>query len=623
MQFPSFTTCLPLLLLLLAITGAAAGSNEVEEWFFSHCPRSSKCGDLEVRFPLRLNTSQAVCGLEGLVLSCSADQAYLTLRPSLSLKVTAIDYSYQLITIDTSGFWPPCPLRDLRSTNLSNEFFSVDGIRISLINCSKEFKFDPQNDSIARPGDCFNGSDRFVYVVGEMVSLDLLPSDCVVIATGGEIGYGLNSYSFRPFQSFVDAYFAGSKTRLQWSYSEMSSRCSLCESNGNHCGLDHASNSTFCFGSGNTHSSLVKLIAGLAAGVLVIVMILGFTFFFISRKAKKRRELRMKVEMFLASYKTTKPARYTYAGIKKITNRFKYKLGEGGFGSVYKGELPNGIPVAVKMLEETKSEGDDFINEVGTIGRIHHINIVRLLGFCSEGTRRALVYEFMPNESLEKYIFSRDANGNRLFGMDKLLCIAIGIARGVEYLHQGCDQRILHFDIKPHNILLDYDFNPKISDFGLAKLCSRDQSIVTMTAIRGTMGYIAPEIYSRNFGTVSYKSDVYSFGMLLLEMVGGRKNIDPLVDNQSAIYLPEWVYEQLIGGHSFQAAIEMMNNEEEIVRKLVIVALWCIQWNPNDRPTMTRVVQMLIGSLESLEIPPRPFVSSSDQDEDETSFKGL
>ncbi|KAH7658596.1 Glycerophosphodiester phosphodiesterase protein [Dioscorea alata] len=364
-------------------------TNEAEEWFFSHCPRSSKCDDLEVRFPLRLNTS---------------------------LAVTAIDYSYQLITIDT---------------NLSNEFFSVDGIRISLINCSKEFKFDPQNDSIARPGDCFNGSDRFVYVVGEWVSLDLLPSDCVVIATGGEIGYGLNSYSFRPFQSFVDAYFAGSKTRLQWSYSEMSSRCSLCESNGNHCGLDHASNSTFCFGYGNTHSSLVKLIAGLAAGVLVIVMILGFTFFFISRKAKRRRELRMKVEMFRASYKTTKPARYTYAGIKKITNRFKYKLGEGGFGSVYKGELRNGIPVAVKMLEETKSEGDDFINEVGTFGRIHHINIVRLLGFCSEGTRCALVYEFMPNESLEKYIFSRDANGNRLFGMDKLLGIAIGIARGL------------------------------------------------------------------------------------------------------------------------------------------------------------------------------------------------
>ncbi|KAM0932986.1 putative wall-associated receptor kinase, galacturonan-binding domain-containing protein [Dioscorea sansibarensis] len=289
MPFPSFTTCPPLLLFLLAITGAAAaagGSNEAEEWLFNHCPRSTKCGDLEIRFPLRLNTSPAVCGLEGLVLSCSADQAHLTLRPSLSFKVIAIDYSYQLVTIDTSGFWPPCPLRDLRSTNLSNGFFSLEGTSISLINCSKEFKFDAQNDRIARPGDCFNGDDRFVYVVDEWVAMDLLPSDCVVIATGGEIGYAL-SYSSRSFQSFVDSYFAGSKTWVQWSYSEMSSSCSHCERNGNHCGLDHARNSTFCFGSGNAHGSLVKVILGLAAGVLVIVMILGFTFLFISRKAKR------------------------------------------------------------------------------------------------------------------------------------------------------------------------------------------------------------------------------------------------------------------------------------------------------------------------------------------------
>ncbi|XP_039143265.1 rust resistance kinase Lr10-like [Dioscorea cayenensis subsp. rotundata] len=181
----------------------------------------------------------------------------------------------------------------------------------------------------------------------------------------------------------------------------------------------------------------------------------------------------------------------------------------------------------------------------------------------------------------------------------------------VEYLHQGCNQRILHFDSKPHNILLDYEFNPKISDFGLAKLCSRDQSIVTMTAVRGTRGYIAPEIYPRNFGTVSYKSDVHSFGMLVLERVGGRKNIDPSVEKTDEIYFPEWVYEQLIGEQNFHVAIDVMNNEEETMRKLVIVALWCIQWSPTDRPTMTRVVQMLIGSLESLELPPRPFVSSS------------
>jgi serine/threonine protein kinase len=134
---------------------------------------------------------------------------------------------------------------------------------------------------------------------------------------------------------------------------------------------------------------------------------------------------------------------------------------------------------AVKMLISSKGNGEEFINEMGTMGRIHHVNVVRLVGFCADGFRRALVYEFLPNDSLEKFISSVDLN--YFLGWDKLQDIALGIAKGIEYLHQGCNQRILHFDIKPHNVLLDHNFNPKISDFGLAKLCSKDQSAVSMT----------------------------------------------------------------------------------------------------------------------------------------------
>ncbi|XP_048558649.1 rust resistance kinase Lr10-like [Triticum urartu] len=233
------------------------------------------------------------------------------------------------------------------------------------------------------------------------------------------------------------------------------------------------------------------------------------TALYLSLKTRYNREIHLKVEMFLNTHGKSKTTRYTFAEVKKMARRFKVNLGRGGYGSVYKGELPNGVPVAVKMLENSIGEGQEFINEVATIGLIHHTNIVRLLGYCYEGTRRALIYEFMPNESLEKYIFSRDSNiFQTLLVPEKMLDIALGIARGMEYLHQGCNQRILHFDIKPHNILLDYNFNPKISDFGLAKLCARDQSIITLTAARGTMGYIAPELYSRNFGGISHKSDV-------------------------------------------------------------------------------------------------------------------
>lgn len=326
--------------------------------------------------------------------------------------------------------------------------------------------------------------------------------------------------------------------------------------------------------------------------------------------------MRLKIESFLATYQNTKPTRYSYSEIKKITARFRYKLGRGGFGTVYKGELPNGIPVAVKVIEIENSGGEEFINEVATIGRIHHVNIVRLLGFCSQGTMLALIYEFMPNASLEKFIFSDESPSSSggfrpKLNVAQLQQIAVGIAQGIEYLHQGCNQRILHFDIKPHNILLDHGFVPKISDFGFAKLCSRDQSMIPMTVARGTMGYIAPEMYSRNFGAASGKSDVYSFGMLLMEMVSGRKNADPSIENQSAVYFPEWVYERLVRGGDLDSVLEVRGDEEEIAKKLIVVALWCVQWSPVDRPSMTKVVQMLLGEFTGLEMPPKPFVSSS------------
>ncbi|BAS70100.1 Os01g0117500 [Oryza sativa Japonica Group] len=370
---------------------------------------------------------------------------------------------------------------------------------------------------------------------------------------------------------------------------------------------------------GIKHSACVEVLSlnpyttGTTSSVaaFVVLLLMVATALYLSLKTRYNEEIHLKVEMFLKTYGTSKPTRYTFSEVKKIARRFKVKVGQGGFGSVYRGELPNGVPVAVKMLENSEGEGDEFINEVATIGRIHHANIVRLLGFCSEGTRRALIYEYMPNDSLEKYVFSHDSDTSQeVLVPSKMLDIAIGIARGMEYLHQGCNQRILHFDIKPNNILLDYNFSPKISDFGLAKLCARDQSIVTLTAARGTMGYIAPELYSRNFGEISYKSDVYSFGMLVLEMVSGRRNSDPSVESQNVVYFPEWIYEQVNSGQDLALGREMTQEEKETVRQLAIVALWCIQWNPKNRPSMTKVVNMLTGRLQNLQVPPKPFLST-------------
>ncbi|KAL9167298.1 hypothetical protein ABFS82_05G086600 [Erythranthe guttata] len=334
----------------------------------------------------------------------------------------------------------------------------------------------------------------------------------------------------------------------------------------------------------------------------------------------RRRHLSMfdVIEGFLQSNTNLKTIRYTYSDMKKITKGFREKLGQGGYGSVYKGKLRSGHDVAVKVLAKPSSNGQDFINEVATIGRIHHVNVVKLVGYCAERSKRALVYDFMPNGSLEKYIFNKE-KGNSL-NLKRKYEIAIGVARGIEYLHRGCDIQILHFDIKPHNILLDENFTPKISDFGLAKFYSTDNTTVTLTAVRGTIGYVAPELMNRSIGGVSYKADVYSFGMLLMEMLGLNRGTGPNIENKSSQYFPCWIYDHLNKGEDIEIGNVYENNDDEekeddddgkkMRRKMTIVGLWCIQMSPTDRPSMSDVLKMLEGEDENMMIPPQPSQSS-------------
>ncbi|CAA2975954.1 LEAF RUST 10 DISEASE-RESISTANCE LOCUS RECEPTOR-LIKE PROTEIN KINASE-like [Olea europaea subsp. europaea] len=212
-------------------------------------------------------------------------------------------------------------------------------------------------------------------------------------------------------------------------------------------------------------------------GVPAFVVVLFSTILFIFNRRKFVLNLKRKtqnhkdIELFLKNNENLAPRRYNYFDIKKMTKSFSDSLGEGGFARVYSGKLSDGRLVAVKILKESKDNGEEFINEVASISKTSHINIVTLLGFCFEGSKRALIYEFMPNGSLEKFICNNSFIAECHLGWEKLFQIAVSVAQGIEYLHQGCNTRILHFDIKPHNILLDKDFNPRILDFGLARLC--------------------------------------------------------------------------------------------------------------------------------------------------------
>ncbi|XP_057798673.1 probable receptor-like protein kinase At5g20050 [Salvia miltiorrhiza] len=331
-------------------------------------------------------------------------------------------------------------------------------------------------------------------------------------------------------------------------------------------------------------------------------------------KKFRRRHLSIynRIESFLRSDNKLLPIRYSYSDIRKMTRGFHDKLGDGGYGSVYKGKLRSGHDVAVKLLGKSGGNGQDFMNEIATIGRIHHVNVVNLVGYCAHGSKRALVYDFMPNGSLEKYIFNRDKITS--LNWDRKFEIAVGVARGIEYLHRGCDVQILHFDIKPHNILLDDSFIPKISDFGLAKFCSIDKKAVTMTAARGTIGYVAPELISRSIGAVSYKADVYSFGMLLMEMAGLNRDLSGN-NGGSSQHFPYWIYDSFEQGKNIEIVKLTDENDDndvtrKLVRKMAIVALWCIQMSPNDRPSMNKVLEMLEADVERLHIPVHPSQST-------------
>ncbi|XP_074308289.1 LEAF RUST 10 DISEASE-RESISTANCE LOCUS RECEPTOR-LIKE PROTEIN KINASE-like 2.4 [Silene latifolia] len=427
---------------------------------------------------------------------------------------------------------------------------------------------------------------------------------------------------------------------LKWNAND--GLCRECVRSGGQCGHDFKSNKFFCFctdeskcpfpGSINKGRriagiSLTKLNVALigcfsVTGIcLIILLVIFFRRRYSSKDRVDRRERRTNVETFLRGHGSSGPKRYTYNDLKKITNSFKDKLGEGGYGSVYKGILQNGTPVAVKMLHKSKEEGAEFINEVASIGNTNHVNVVKLFGFCYEGNRRGLVYEFMANGSLEKFLYTGDNSDNHhhSLGWETLFEIAIGVARGLEYLHRGCNTRILHFDIKPHNILLDENFCPKISDFGLSKSCPQKDSIISMSEARGTIGYIAPEVFLKSFGGVSYKSDVYSYGMLVLEMVGCRRKVEVEGEVSSEQAFPEWIYEQL------EASIEngLIHEEMEMQRKMIVVSLWCVKTNPSRRPPMSKVVEMLEGTPESLQVPRAASLSMSLQSQHRADGGGI
>ncbi|XP_056171991.1 cysteine-rich receptor-like protein kinase 10 [Syzygium oleosum] len=348
------------------------------------------------------------------------------------------------------------------------------------------------------------------------------------------------------------------------------------------------------------------IIVAVAVAVGVGVVLLFLARFIKWRKATKTYEVVQGYQSGLSDITNAESLQYDLATIKAATDNFSHqnKLGEGGFGEVFLGRLPNGLQIAMKRLSQGSGQGaEEFKNEVILVAKLQHRNLVRLLGFCLEGEEKLLVYEFVPNKSLDYILF--DPKKSRQLDWSRRYKIVHGIARGLLYLHGESQLRIIHRDLKVSNILLDGEMNPKIADFGMARIFGVDQTQANTNKIVGTYGYMAPE-YGMH-GQFSVKSDVYSFGVLLLELISGKRNSFFYQADEGEV-LASYAWKNWRDNMPLEVldpAIGDSYSRNEVLRCLHI-GLLCVQEDPVDRPTMANIVLMLNSYSVTLVLPQQP-----------------
>ncbi|KAG6392296.1 hypothetical protein SASPL_146511 [Salvia splendens] len=356
---------------------------------------------------------------------------------------------------------------------------------------------------------------------------------------------------------------------------------------------------------GKKDDNTTKVIIIIVVPVAVALIVVAFAIVFVIRRRRKQNKAYDAAEN-VDGISTVESLQYPFSTIKAATNDFSNhnKLGQGGFGTVYKGELPIGQEIAVKRLSKDSGQGDiEFKNEVLLLAKLQHRNLVRLLGFSLEGMEKLLVYEFVQNSSLDNFIFVRHSH----LDWDTRYKIIGGIARGILYLHEDSRLKIIHRDLKASNILLDSEMRPKIADFGMARLFRQDETQGNTSRVVGTYGYMPPEYL--NYGQFSVKSDVYSFGVLVLEIISGRRNNgirsgDGSVGNLISFAWRSW--QEGRGGEVVDPFLRSGSGSPNEMLRCIHIGLLCVQEDATDRPTMASVVLMLSSFSVTLDLPSEP-----------------
>lgn len=349
--------------------------------------------------------------------------------------------------------------------------------------------------------------------------------------------------------------------------------------------------------------STVQKFEILAATLGSAVIILGASLCIIGSLFVRRRIRHLRLRQLEKKWTNSLGTviRFTYDEIELMTSNFAEEIGKGGSGSVFKGTIGAKVVVAVKRLEKISPEETEFVNEVDIIGRIHHVNLVDLHGYCSEGTHRVFVYEYMDRGSLDKVLFRAQKAKLPILEWRSRFKIALETAKGLAYLHEDVrGQRIIHCDIKPENILLNSMLSSKVADFGLARIMNKEQTRTMTMHIRGTCGYLAPE-WTSDHMAITAKTDVYSYGMVLLEIISGRRNLklqDMDVD-AADWYFPLWAFSKVETGAFLEVVDPLLSGivDGKEAERALQVAFWCINDKPHLRPSMAKVVQFLEGHV--------------------------
>ncbi|XP_017980418.1 PREDICTED: LEAF RUST 10 DISEASE-RESISTANCE LOCUS RECEPTOR-LIKE PROTEIN KINASE-like 2.5 [Theobroma cacao] len=428
---------------------------------YKHCG-SSFCGNVNITYPFRLKTQPRSCGHDSYELVCENNRTIFPMKNG-NFYVQDISYSDETIKLlDVSLGNDNCSIP--HSSYPSYPPFSEDNSEFSvmyLVNCTMRINYSSVYIGAFRCTNAPSSSQPpYSYFLDENTAKSDFYESCTVEAQvpimlaniTGLSAFDIYTKLLTGFQlSWATSYYDYVWLRWDSIGNVLRSLLSLLllplkifiRGNVTFFEADHIDG----FYKG------IQILCVAITGILLLRTFLGIICLIVLvRRKLKRRHLSMDdmIENFLQSQNNLMPIRYSYSEIKRMTDGFKNKLGQGGYGSVFKGKLRSGQLVAIKLLNKSKANGQDFINEVATIGRIHHVNVVRLIGFFVKGSKQALVYDFMKNGSLDKIIFSAE---NNTLSWQKMFEIALGVARGIEYLHRGCEMQILHSDINPHNIL--------------------------------------------------------------------------------------------------------------------------------------------------------------------------